>query len=328
MRNISPEWRDLTEGFMRIEALEARFRNEWSLRLEGTRRKNDEAMRQTFREQGRAALTAACVMAILLFVVALIFSALFSPFSPAVLVMLILTLAVPAFLALCGIWSLLLVPDSAPDISNLSGEWWAEISEGVPAVRRSAPALSAREVGDDGEAAFVAHLNGTLPEEYVAVRNLLMARSLDADAIVAAPTGIWVYEVKNWVGDITCENGKWQRMNEPIKWPFDKQWIKEAAIVKEALRRGLPEHPDIHEAVGGGLVFTQSQFSLSVDGSCEAPVYTPGTCVEALSGFSEIPGFTMEMRLRAIDALIAFSDRAHEQKWRSAFGDGILRRVG
>lgn len=96
--------------------------------------------------------------------------------------------------------------------------------------------------------------------------------------------------------------------------PFDKQWIKEADTVKETLRRRVPQCPNLHEAVGGGLVFTHRGFSLFADGSCQARVYTPRSCVEALSGSSEIPDFTMQRRLHAIDALLKWSDWLHEQQ--------------
>jgi hypothetical protein len=36
--------------------------------------------------------------------------------------------------------------------------------------------------------------------------------------------------------------------------------------------------------------------------------------VEALSGSPEVPGFTMQDRLRAIDALLEWSDRLHERQ--------------
>jgi hypothetical protein len=52
-----------------------------------------------------------------------------------------------------------------------------------------------RRYGDQGEESFVSYLSGALPKEYVAVRNLLVAQNLDADAIVVGPTGSWIYEV-------------------------------------------------------------------------------------------------------------------------------------
>jgi hypothetical protein len=153
-------------------------------------------------------------------------------------------------------------------------------------VRRSGPTFSARAYGDEGEAAFVSYLAGALPEEYVAINGLLVARHLDADVILVGPTGIWVYEVKHWSSEIICQDGQWRRIktyrqpggrlvqeHEMLR-PFDKQWLREANAVKETLRRRLPQHPNLHEYVGGGLVFTHGGSSFSADNTCKARVYT------------------------------------------------------
>ena len=57
-------------------------------------------------------------------------------------------------------------------------------------VRRSGPTFSARAYGDEGEVAFVSYLGGALSEEYISVNGLLASQHLDADVIVAGPTGI------------------------------------------------------------------------------------------------------------------------------------------
>ena len=44
MRNIGAEWRNLAEGFRRVEALEAQFRAEWEPRLEQARKQKEEAL--------------------------------------------------------------------------------------------------------------------------------------------------------------------------------------------------------------------------------------------------------------------------------------------
>lgn len=323
MRSIGPEWRNLAEGLLRVEALEACFRAEWGPRLEEARRNRNEAELRRLRGRGRAALVVASVLALLLFAVALVLLLLS---TPAAAVVLVLALLVPAVLVLYGVWALLHTPALLPDPSDLSGRWWATISGRTLFVQRSGPTLSARRYGDMGEAAFVSHLAGELPEGYVAISGLLVARSLDADVIVVGPPGIWVYEVKHWSGQVNCQDDQWRRIktyrgpggrlvqeHQVIK-PFDKQWIREANAVKETLRRRLPQRPNLGEAVGGGLVFTHGGFSIFADDSCKAPVYTPRSCVEALSGSPEIPGFTMQERLRTIDALLEWSDRLHERQ--------------
>jgi hypothetical protein len=323
VRSIGPEWRDLAEGFTRAEVLEARFRDEWGPRLEEARRKMHEAELRKLRGRGRIVLVVAIVMALLLFALALVLLLLSLPVATVVLV---LALVVPAGLVLYGVWALVHTPAPLPDPSDLSGRWWSTLSGRTLSVQRSGPALSARGYGDVGEAAFVSHFASELPEEYVAVSGLLVARSLDADVILVGPTGIWVYEVKHWSGQIICQDGQWRRIktyHKPggrlvqeyqVLKPFDKQWTREANAVKETLRRRVPQPPNLHEAVAGGLVFTHGGFSFSADSTCNAWVFTPRSCVEALWGTPEVPGFTMLERLCAIDALFEWSDRLHERQ--------------
>lgn len=140
MRSIGPEWRNLAEGLLRVEALEARFCAEWGPRLEEARRKRNEAELRRLRGRGHAALVAASVVALLLFAVALVLL-LLSPSAGTVV--LVLALVIPVVLALYGVWALLHIPDPLPDPSDLSGRWWATISGHALSVRRSGPALSA-----------------------------------------------------------------------------------------------------------------------------------------------------------------------------------------
>jgi hypothetical protein len=137
---------------------------------------------------------------------------------------------------------------------------------------------------------------------------------------------VWVYEVKNWSGQITCERGEWRRVKSyrqpggrlvrevEFLRPFDKQWAKEANSVKEVLRREMPDHPGLPGAIGGGLVFTHAGLSFVADDSCRCWYGRPGSCVEVLRRSPEMPGFTMERRLGAVDALLDWSDLLHERQ--------------
>lgn len=323
VRNIAPRWRDLAEGFLSVEDLEARFRAEWGSSLEEARRKKDEDERQRYKERGHAAILAASVLVIALFALALFLRLL--PFGGTTAA-LVLAIAVPAFLAVYGAWALLRTPAPLPDPSDLSDRWWGTVSAHGPSARRPGPALEARGYGDQGEEALVSLLSEALQGDYVALRGPLVARNLDADLVVAGPTGVWVYEVKHWSGEITCRGGLWKRTKtyrerggrlvrevQDIR-PFDGQWAKEAAAVREALRAGLPGRPGLHGPVGGGLVFTHPELSFSEDGSCRAWYGKPGSCPGTISRSPRVPAFTTEGGLRVVDALLERSDRLHEQE--------------
>ncbi len=323
MRNIGPDWRSLAEGHLYVEALEAQFRAEWSPRIEEAWRKRSEAEKQKYRRRGRVALGAATVLALLFVGVALVLLLLSSAASSVVFT---LAIVVPAPVALVGGLFFLHTTEPLPDPSDVSARWWRTIERGASSVRAATPNQPARYYGDVGEVAFLSRLSGTLPDGYVAVRGLLVNRHLDADVVVVGPMGVGVYEVKNWTGQLFCQDGQWHRIRtyrgpggdfvreyEEIK-PFDRQWIKEAGAVKEALRLGFPEYRTLHGAVGGGIVFTHEGASFSGDGSCRARVYKPGSCAEALLRAPAAPDFTMEKRLRVVDALLRWSDRLHQQQ--------------
>jgi hypothetical protein len=146
MKNIGAEWRNLADGFLRVETLEAQFRAEWGPRLERARREKAEAERQEYRRQGRAALLVAFVLALLLLTAALVLRS-----SPAGTIVLVLALVVPAVLALGELGLLFRTPDPLPDPSDLFGRWLGTVS-GVPrrygalgrSCRRGTTAMSAR----------------------------------------------------------------------------------------------------------------------------------------------------------------------------------------
>jgi hypothetical protein len=339
VRNIGSKWRNLADGLLRIGALETQFRAQWGQRLEKAQRKRNEAERQQARRRGQALLISALLVMLLMFTLSIILLRLASPEASAAV---LLAFWIPIALAIYGVIVLLDSPTSIPVPMDLSGLWWHTVSRRESSVRRSGPAFAARHYGDQGEEAFISYLSRTLSKEYVAIRGPLVTWNLDADVIVAGPTGVWVYEVKNWSGEITCEHGQWQRVKtyrerggrlvreHEFLRPFDSQWAKEAGAVQGTLRR-LPDSLDLPGAVGGGLVFTHAKVSVHVDGSCAAWVGRPSSCVETLWSSPEIPTFTMEKRLRVLDALLEWSDGLHEHKgevpWETASSVELAERL-
>jgi hypothetical protein len=169
-----------------------------------------------------------------------------------------------------------------------------------------------------------------------------VARNLDADVIVAGPTGVWVYEVKHYSGEVTCERGQWRRVKtyrEPggrlvrefkVLRPFDRQRSKEASAVKDALR-GLSGPADFPGAVGGGLVFTHGKVAFRADDSCRTWVGRPSSCAETLRNSPEISDFAMEKRLRVLDVILEWSDRLHElqgeARWETSSSVELAERL-
>lgn len=308
MRTLDTGWRDLARGYQRAHELEKRFAEAWAGRVEDARRR-----------RLKGCLLVGLIGAALLFVSALV---LLRPVSlPDAAAAFVLALAAAAG----ALWALVSRRGHVPPPSIVQ-RWWAGIRKAAPRRRRARG-----EYGDEGERSFASILGSALPKSYVAVEGLLVARRLDADLLVVGPTGIWVFESKYWSGAIVARAGAWSRRkrffepggiekhkDEEIR-PFDAQWLREGEAVRETLRRRARRRPDLAGLVSGGLVFTHPEVDLEIDGSCRAAWGTPGQWANRLRRSPEVPWFSEELRLEALDALLAWADKLDE-------GDALGRR--
>jgi hypothetical protein len=190
LRNIGSRWRNLADGLLRIETLEAHLLTVWGQRLDKAHKERPEAARQRTLRRGRATLISALVVAILMLTLSLVLLRLA---SPAATIVLRLTFLLPTVLAICGVLFLLRSPDPTRVRINLRDVWWHIIPKHGASIRRSGSTLAPRRYGDQGEESFVSYLSGVLSKEYVTVMDLLVAQNLDADVIVVDPTGFWIY---------------------------------------------------------------------------------------------------------------------------------------
>ena len=146
MKNIGAEWRNLAEGLLRIEALEAQVRAEWGLQLEMARRAAEEAGRQRNRRLRRAGLIAALVLALLLLTVSFVLR--FAPANAAALGLLIAASAMRSSTGSgCTLipWTLFLIPRISPTVGGTRSQG-APRRYGAPGppCRRGATVTSAR----------------------------------------------------------------------------------------------------------------------------------------------------------------------------------------
>lgn len=206
-------------------------------------------------------------------------------------------------------------PEDPADL-NVTKTWLRELGGGHTTQREWVP-------GDDGVDRFLDVLLD-LPDSYIVVRDLLVARSLDVDVLLAGPTGVWLFEVKHWSGQITCSYGAWKRRSEyfakggrrvveekPIE-AFDKQWIREEDAVNETLRRRLPPKVRVPE-LAGGIVFTHPDASLDIDSSCRSAYGTPGRWVDKIRGAASVDDFLLRDRLAVMDALFSRARRLEQR---------------
>lgn len=214
-------------------------------------------------------------------------------------------------------------PDPRPDPRDplavkIVEQWWDEISSDPGNPR------SERTHGDEGVEDFWNHLAARLPNSYVAVRELLVRRKLDVDVLVVGPSGISVFEVKHWSGEITCLRGRWRRRRtwfEPGGYEtseekdiesFDQQWLREEHAVKETLRRRLPQLDPLVLTIDGGLVFSHPSATWTIDESCRSGYGKPEFWAKTIIDGEALPKLTPEDQLRVLDALLKWAHRLDE----------------
>jgi hypothetical protein len=196
--------------------------------------------------------------------------------------------------------------------------------------------LSANEVqvsdryGDIGEIEFFHYLEANLPDTYLGLRGLQVARSLDVDVLVIGPTGIWVFESKYWRGRISVRQGVWKR--EESHWEaggreveteseieaFDQQWLRERDQVQKTLQVRLPRYSWLPGLVQGGIVFTHPEIELDVDRSCQAELGGQAYWLKRILSAPVRRELTLELRLEVLDAFLNYADHLQPGARRSA----------
>jgi hypothetical protein len=106
LKNIGSRWRNLADGLLRIETLEAQLLTEWGQRLDKAHKERQEAARQ--RALRRATLISTLVVALLMLALSIVLLRLA---SPAATIVLRLAFLLPTVLAICGVSFLLRSPD-------------------------------------------------------------------------------------------------------------------------------------------------------------------------------------------------------------------------
>jgi hypothetical protein len=196
---------------------------------------------------------------------------------------------------------------------DLTGRWWQEVHAG------EGPPSQGHAHGDEGVSQFLDALGAVLSDDYFAVRDLLVRRSLDVDVLVVGPSGLWVFEVKHWSGRIVCRNGVWHRERtyyEPGGFEatevkdinaFDSQWQREVEAIATTLSRRLKAPAADAASARGGLVFSHDEVSWEIDRSCGAGYGPPGFWVGTVAREPAWPGFDQHDQLRVLDALFTWS---------------------
>jgi hypothetical protein len=214
-------------------------------------------------------------------------------------------------------------PEPEPPVDlGIVEQWWQELA--IPqAPPRSFEEGDSDDEGDPGDAGVDLFFEGLeeLPDDYIAMRELIVRRGLDVDAIVLGPTGLWLFEIKYWRGEVICRDGQW----EQIKYDkydnrhsrdhgrVDRQWLREVDAVEQTLDRRLSRKVWVPPA-SGGIVFSFPGVEWDIDDSCQAAYGNVPYWVDEIGKPSEIEDFPLASQLAILDALV---------KWAHRLDDGL-----
>jgi hypothetical protein len=204
-------------------------------------------------------------------------------------------------------------PEQPGTSLEIAEQWWQSVSSRAPSQPTGEAGL--------GEFSFLRYLSENLPNDYIAVQSLLVKQSLDVDVLLIGPTGIWLFEVKNWRGRVTLHNGIWKHEAAPGETPddpsrpfddaqdkpSDAQWLDERETVEKTLNLRLARNARFGTLLRGGLVFTHPNVQLEMDGSSKVEVGTPPQWLRRIRSTAKMAQFSTEVQLLVLDVLLDYA---------------------
>jgi hypothetical protein len=187
---------------------------------------------------------------------------------------------------------------------DLEQRWW----EGLR-VRE----LAAAQKGAQPPADFLGLLAEALPDAYVSLRGVPAGA-----ALVAGPSGLWLFAVRDWVGQIAREDGLWKQALKKDKLRTlegapDDQWVEQRESLAWLIQEGMPERAWTVGLIQGGVVFAHPKAApdkARIRGN-RAAYGSTRAWIERLRRAPVVDGFTPGMQLEILDAL-ADSERKLE----------------
>jgi hypothetical protein len=210
-----------------------------------------------------------------------------------------------------------------PPSPDILPPWWRRLEQGYATIEKD---------GDIGEVGLIRELALRLPDSHVAIRGMLVDKSLDVDVLILGDTGAWNLESKYWSGELSYRNGKWSRKKsyflrggiphteyQEMERGFDAQWQKETRELGLTLeRRGGKLGAALAKNIKGGLVFTHPEVGLDIASDC------PVLCGRANDWLKEVTKSPAVIQtdtphlLETLDSLIAYSDKFQAHRRSSA----------
>ena len=203
---------------------------------------------------------------------------------------------------------------------ELEARWWADLAP---------QELIVSPGSGKAKADFLTLLAAFLPDTCLARR----ASPVDGEACVYvfAPAGTWLFTVRDWSGRIAKQDGVWKqvrRRDEAVVYDQapDDQWLRQKKMLAKIL---IEQFPQTGGLVQGGVAFIHPKIHLDkalIQGNTAA--YGPAKAwVERLRNAACMDGFTLELQLEIVDALIAGEEPASRASAEPASAKGAAERL-
>lgn len=315
MRIIDRKWTDLSLGFQAVHTLQSRLESEFGRAVDvGHKRKYHREL--TGWQKKRRIFFALSALAPLS-VIALCVTAYYFREVSCVLAWWLVTVLLLFVTLVAAGWSYIRqmvsgrpVPQRARVAVSLADRWWESLSPKI---------LSVKTPDDRGEVDFLTLLYRTLPDGWLAVRDVFPAIQIPSstDILLLGPSGLWLFEVVHWKGKISKKDGVWmqthKKRQETIFDPApDEQWTHQREEILKTIQVRLPHLAWISDLVQGGVVFSHPKVEpdkIHIQGNT-APYGLASAWGKRLLQSSPDNRFTLEVQLEILDALIT-STRDH-----------------
>ena len=310
MRIIDRQWTELAAGYQAVQALKARLDAEFDRAIEVGYQQ--QYRRDVIAWQKKRRVFFSFVVIAPLSVLALCLSAYY--FREVACVIVYWIVVVGVILVTLGVAARSYIVDavqrpkmgpSGPVPLGLEGRWWAGLAPQELALR-PAPGKPSSD--------FLAFLDD-LPDTFLARRGPLVEG--EACVYVFAPSGPWIFTLRDWSGDIIRQENLWKRVHkggEAVMYAQapDAQWVRQ----KETLANILNERfPQLGGRIHGGVVFIDPKVRLQKD-LIEGNTAAYGLAIAWTGRLRQAPaveGLTTEMQFETLDALIAQEKYPGEQ---------------
>lgn len=312
MRIIEKCWVDLNEGYQTVVALEARLKLDWKRAMQVAQKRSEQAAitrhRQTRKIAGIAFL-------LLLFICVMFWvGSFYLPDYKGQLLLYFCLLTIPGvisgavYLFSLGNFRMKIQPQLSLDLIE---PWWRSLRPKRYVIRTT---------GGRAEVDFLKSLS-FLDNNHIAIWGLLTSAKMtsDTDVLLLGPTGIWIFEVKYWSGEISKRDGVWYADHKFRGRKFydqgpDEQWKAQKAEIVKTMQMRLRSKPWLAELIKGGVVFAHQEAVFGQIAGHMAPYGRPESWRKRIRATKPVPDFKIEDQLQLLDALIHYANRYEREE--------------